>query len=157
MKKITIFAMLAIACMQNSFAQKSIKTNPSHLLYSYYAIKNALVAGNADTASAKAGEFISMLNGVDQEIIDKDTRQALLNDAGNISGSTDLKLQRAQFATFSTRMFALAKTVKLNTDAIYYQYCPMKKAYWLSNESDIKNPYYGNMMLTCGKVSETLK
>jgi hypothetical protein len=38
---------------------------------------------------------------------------------------------------------------------VYYQYCPMKKAYWLSKEKDIKNPYYGSSMLTCGKVAET--
>ncbi|MAQ74933.1 MAG: hypothetical protein CL613_01215 [Aquimarina sp.] len=31
----------------------------------------------------------------------------------------------------------------------------MKKAYWLSKEKDIKNPYYGSSMLTCGKVAET--
>jgi hypothetical protein len=32
----------------------------------------------------------------------------------------------------------------------------MKKSYWLSADEAIKNPYYGNMMLTCGKVSETI-
>jgi hypothetical protein len=36
-------------------------------------------------------------------------------------------------------------------------YCPMKKANWLSSSATIKNPYYGNSMLTCGKVVETLK
>lgn len=41
--------------------------------------------------------------------------------------------------------------------AVYYQYCPMKKAYWLSMEKEIKNPYYGSSMLTCGKVIETKK
>ena len=44
---------------------------------------------------------------------------------------------------------------------IYYQYCPMynggKGANWLSKENTVKNPYYGSMMLTCGKVVETIK
>jgi hypothetical protein len=37
------------------------------------------------------------------------------------------------------------------------QYCPMKKAYWLSDVSAIKNPYYNDkMMTTCGRVAATL-
>ena len=30
----------------------------------------------------------------------------------------------------------------------------MKKAAWLSSEKQIKNPYYGSSMLTCGEVTE---
>jgi len=33
----------------------------------------------------------------------------------------------------------------------------MKKTYWLSNEAAIKNPYYGNAMLNCGNVTDTMK
>jgi hypothetical protein len=43
----------------------------------------------------------------------------------------------------------------------YYQFCPMAKdgkgANWLSKENAVKNPYYGTMMLSCGKVIETIK
>ena len=43
----------------------------------------------------------------------------------------------------------------------YLDHCPMandgKGANWLSREKNIKNPYYGKAMLTCGKVTETLK
>jgi Cu(I)/Ag(I) efflux system membrane fusion protein len=33
----------------------------------------------------------------------------------------------------------------------------MKKAYWISAVEEVRNPYYGNAMLTCGNVSETVK
>jgi hypothetical protein len=49
------------------------------------------------------------------------------------------------------------KIVKNNSEireSVYYQYCPMKKMYWLSKEETIKNPYYGSKMLTCGNVSD---
>ncbi len=29
-------------------------------------------------------------------------------------------------------------------------------AYWLSKTSDIKNPYYGKKMLTCGEVKDSI-
>jgi hypothetical protein len=33
----------------------------------------------------------------------------------------------------------------------------MKKAAWLSETEEIRNPYFGNDMLECGKVTATLK
>ncbi|RYF85874.1 MAG: DUF3347 domain-containing protein, partial [Chitinophagaceae bacterium] len=45
---------------------------------------------------------------------------------------------------------------KLSDKPVYVQYCPMKKATWLSSEKQIRNPYYGSSMLTCGEVTETL-
>ncbi|RYF87461.1 MAG: DUF3347 domain-containing protein, partial [Chitinophagaceae bacterium] len=46
-------------------------------------------------------------------------------------------------------------SLKLSSQPIYLQYCPMKKASWLSSEKQIRNPYYGSSMLTCGEVTET--
>lgn len=157
MKKIIlIVAFFATAFLQQSFAQDSTSIQPSHLLHSYLDIKNALVDGNANTASTKAEKFVKTLNSIDTKIINEATRDALLKDASHISKTQDIKHQREHFATFSTNMYALAKAVKLSTEPIYYDYCPMKKTYWLSSEKAINNPYYGNAMLTCGKVAETL-
>jgi hypothetical protein len=149
-----IFALVATAFMQKGFAQDNTKTQ---LLNSYYNIKNALVAGNANTASIKADEFVKALNSIDTKIINEATRDALLKDASHISETKDIKHQREHFASFSTNMYTLAKAVKLTGDPVYYAYCPMKKAHWLSSEPAIINPYFGNAMLTCGKVEETLK
>ena len=155
--------MLATPFMQKGFAQlvptpREDNTNTSsQLLHSYYDIKNALVAGNANTASIKAEEFVKTLNGIDTKIINEAPRDALLKDAGHISESKDIKHQREYFAIFSTNMYNLIKSVKLTDQPVYYAYCPMKKSYWLSDAPAIKNPYYGSSMLTCGKVTETIK
>lgn len=157
MKKIFfMLAFTAIAFVQNSFAQDSTKAPASPLLNAYYTLKDALVSSNAGTAAASAGELATVINGTDAATINENTRTALLKDAGAISQSKDIALQREKFASLSNRMFELAKTVKLSAKPVYQQYCPMKKASWLSNEQAIKNPYYGNMMLTCGAVKTTL-
>jgi len=43
---------------------------------------------------------------------------------------------------------------------VYKQYCPMafdgKGAFWLSSSEEIRNPYYGDKMLKCGRVEETI-
>ena len=44
---------------------------------------------------------------------------------------------------------------------IYKDFCPMyndnKGAIWLSESKEIKNPYFGKSMSTCGTVKEELK
>ncbi|CAN5348228.1 hypothetical protein BH09BAC2_BH09BAC2_15450 [soil metagenome] len=159
MKKIfLIIAIVATAFAQNTFAQDTAQpTQQSLLLHSYYNIKDALIAGKAGKASLEAATFVKQFNKVDSGVISQDISTALLKDAIHISESKDIKHQREHFADFSTNMFALAKSVKLTSDPIYEVYCPMKKAYWLSNNKAIKNPYFGSAMLTCGSIKETLR
>jgi hypothetical protein len=58
-------------------------------------------------------------------------------------------------------MKSLVKASKLSMGSIYVEYCPMANdnegAYWLSNEKQIKNPYFGDAMLKCGSVKETIQ
>jgi len=115
-----------------------------------------LVTGDATSASANALAFSKTVNSIDYKVISEGNIQTLANDAGKISETKDLKKQREYFANFSINMAVVAKAVKLTDQPIYQAYCPMKKAYWLSNEKAIKNPYYGSSMLTCGQVTETL-
>ena len=159
MKKLLLLvALIATAFSQKSFAQESDnQTQLSQLLSSYYQVKNALIEGNSNTAALQAEEFLKTANGISNRTISEGSRNALVKDAGIISDSKDIKKQREVFANFSTNMYALAKSLKLTAEPIYYQYCPMKKAYWLSADKAVKNPYYGSAMLTCGKVTETIQ
>lgn len=153
MAMITISLLLSAKInSQDSTQQKQL----SQLLTYYYSIKDALVAGNANTAAVSADQFIKIANSIDYKLISEGNINALLKDATPISESKDIKVQREHFSNLSDNMATVAKAVKLTGDPIYQQYCPMKKANWLSRDKDIKNPYYGNAMLTCGKVVETI-
>ena len=157
MKKIFFMvALFATVFVQHSTAQDSTKIQPSLLLTSYYNLKDALVSSNANAAAASATELAKAINEADKETVKNESFNALLSDATAISQTKELKVQREKFATLSINMFALAKTAKLSAEPVYQQYCPMKKASWLSNNKAIKNPYYGSAMLTCGSVKETL-
>lgn len=157
MKKL-ILSVLVFATVFNStsFAQDSTQNQLPQLLANYYSIKDAMVAGNANLTSKASREFIKTANSIDYKIISEGNINALLKDATRISESTDIAKQREQFANLSKNMVLLAKSAKLSNDAIYEAYCPMKKANWLSKEKEIKNPYYGNAMLTCGQVVDTI-
>lgn len=148
-----IVALLAAVSIQHSFAQDLTQ---SPLLISYYNVKDAMISGNAATVTSRAEEFIKTVAGADEKTLPTESRVALLKDAEQISNSKNIKQQREIFAGLSTEMVVLAKAVKLSKAPVYQQYCPMKKASWLSSSKAVRNPYFGNAMLTCGKVTETL-
>lgn len=158
MKKIIIIAVVLFTTVTNTNAQNSTDSNlSSPVLQSYFKIKNALVAGNSSTASENATFLIESLGNFSNTAVSGASLKALMKDAGSIAGSKSLDKQRSSFASLSINMAALVKAAKLADKPIYYAYCPMKKAYWLSSEPEIKNPYYGNAMLSCGSVKETLQ
>jgi Cu(I)/Ag(I) efflux system membrane fusion protein len=64
--------------------------------------------------------------------------------------------QRRHFITLSNNMIELVKVFKAPEGKLFVQFCPManddKGAFWLSEEDQVRNPYYGDMMLKCGEV-----
>lgn len=119
----------------------------------YINAKTALVNSDSKTAEKAISTFYEAIKSDDNFAQKAQLQKATekLTKAGN-----DLEKQRATFNEVSTIMWKLVKDSDKVSQS-YYQYCPMKKAYWLSNEKDIKNPYYGSSMLTCGKIAETKK
>lgn len=161
MKKIiALFLFISSVVLVNAQAN----TELSGLLNTYYTIKNALVAGDAAKSSAQANEFVKFVGKVEAGKLSADEQKAfqavqakLSADAKAIGEAKDISKQRESFSSFSNNMISLAKAVKLSAQPVYVDYCPMKKASWLSAEQPIKNPYYGNSMLTCGSVKDTIK
>jgi hypothetical protein len=164
MKKILLLVALVATAFTQSFAQNTAKPAAlGSLLSSYYEVKNALIKSNSSDAATHASNFLKAVNAVDMKSLPEADMNAFMSfqdklafDAKHISESKDIAHQREHFANFSSNFFKLAKAVKLTDQAVYYDYCPMKKSYWLSADASIKNPYFGSQMLTCGKVTETL-
>ena len=131
---------------------KDEKLNSAYMHYLH--LKDALVSSNAGEAKKAAGELQKSL-----ESLSNGTKAAA--EAEKISASSDLKIQRTSFSPLSNEMTTLVKASKLASGSLYVEYCPMANnnqgAFWLSNEKEIKNPYFGEMMLKCGSVKEILQ
>lgn len=133
----------------------------------YFIVKDALVKSDGNATAIASKELLAAINGVKMDKLEMDVHMVwmkvvnqLKEDAQHIADTKDVKHQREHFMTLSKDIYALIKVSK-NETPVYYQFCPMyndgKGANWLSKESNIKNPYYGSMMLSCGKTVETLK
>lgn len=169
---ISIFAIVALfaACNQTQEnketpASDSLATVPAvevelrdtsiNQAYKCYEdLKNVLVTSNASEARIAASELAIALRKVKGS-----ENTAVLAD--KIAASTDLSEQRTTFTALSNDVITLFKQSEISSGSIYVQYCPMANegegGYWLSSQEEIMNPYYGDEMLHCGEVKETIE
>lgn len=134
----------------------------------YLHIKNALANDNAAEA-AKGGEAMttaigkldkSLLTAEQKKVFDAD-QDDLKEHAEHIGkNGSNIKHQREHFATMSEEIYALVKAFGAGRP-LYHDHCPMyndnKGGMWVSETKEVKNPYFGAEMLTCGKVEEVIE
>ncbi|GAA5030012.1 hypothetical protein GCM10011506_18740 [Marivirga lumbricoides] len=131
------------------------KDEATKLLSFYLEIKQALVEGELEKASASAASMQQVLDNKDSELAESISRPAK-----SIMQAVQLEEQRKKFSELSTVMYDMLKMTNILDYEIYWQYCPMalndEGAYWLSSSEQIENPYFGETMLRCGSTKEVL-
>lgn len=133
------------------------------ILKDYFNLKDALVGDDNDKAKELGATLASTLGNFDassysdseqQEL--KDIMEDATEHAEHISES-DIAHQREHFKIISkdvTDMVAITGT----ENTLYQLLCPMYDggSNWLSMSKDVKNPYYGSKMLTCGEMQKEI-
>jgi seryl-tRNA synthetase len=135
------------------------------IIKDYLALKNALIADNDKGASNAGKQLLNTLKNVDissvpsgkqkeyKEIADDARENA--EHIGDNAGKIDH--QREHLAFLSKDVSDLV-TLFGSSQKLYQDHCPMfndgKGAVWISETKAIKNPYYGNQMLSCGSVKK---
>lgn len=156
MKKLLFAIATSLLITTITFGQThSINSVTQH----YLEIQTALAKDDAVKAGTAAMEFNKEISNINMNDISSrlhpvfmQNQKALIGNSKDIATTKDIKTQRKVFIALSQNMIALAKTDKISNIILYEDYCPMKKASWLSSEKDIQNPYFGSSMPDCGKV-----
>lgn len=134
----------------------------------YIDLKNALVSSEAGKVKDEAADANEALAKVDMKLVEGAAHNDWMtylapmeSSLESIQASEDLEAQRKAFSTLSENLYKSIKAFGLDGKDAFYEYCPMafnnEGAYWLSEEDKIKNPYFGDKMLTCGEVTERLQ
>jgi len=134
---------------------------------SYVSLKEAFVATDAVKVKVEAEKVGQALKKVDMTLItdaahnDWMTYQQNLTKAiQDIQSQSEIEAQRSAFKNLSDELFKTIKAYGLGGTTAYYEFCPMafnnSGAYWLSDNATIRNPYFGDKMLSCGSVEEKL-
>jgi hypothetical protein len=115
----------------------------------YIELKDALVESSIEKAQAAAAKVSEYLG----------KHEVIKAQAAIITESSDIDAHRAAFETMSVSLYDNLKAEGSAT-LLYKQYCPMAfnntGAFWLSDKEEIRNPYFGDKMLKCGSVKETI-
>lgn len=133
----------------------------------YVSMKDAFVETDAGKVKSRSRDAIKALEDVDMTLLEGDAHmqwmdqlEGLEKNIMEINDSDEIEKQRKTFLELNNTFYRTVKTFGLNRDTVYYQYCPMadndQGGYWFSNEEEIRNPYFGDMMLKCGEVRETI-
>ncbi|MDF0716598.1 DUF3347 domain-containing protein [Muricauda sp. 334s03] len=137
----------------------------SEVIADYLTLKNALVSDDKDGA-AKAGEKLegSLKNLDTSKFSDEqqDELKDIIEDATEHAehiAKSDIGHQREHFDVLSKDVIDLL-AITGSDRTLYQAYCPMynnnKGAQWLSATKEIKNPYYGAKMMSCGSVQKEI-
>jgi hypothetical protein len=167
---------------QNTVADENVKTVPvsfasvdpaaiaymKELVQNYLTIKNALIDNNGSAAAAASDKISTTMKTFDKSLLSAeqkkvydDLEEDLKEHAAHIGKNGDkTDHQRNHFSMMSEVMYTLVKSFGSGI-TLYHDHCPMfndnKGAMWLSETKNIRNPYYGEKMMTCGSVMEVFK
>lgn len=147
-----ILGMTVYAQNENSIVFKDAKMNAAW--QHYIQLKNDLIESNHSKSKTSALVLEKSLRNV------KDAKESSVL-AGKIGIASSLEDQRILFSELNNSMTSFIAKGSLSSGVIYKDFCPMANdnegAYWFSSEKVITNPYFGDMMLRCGAVKETIQ
>lgn len=133
----------------------------------YLKLKNALFQGNSDAINNAIGSMQNEIDFVNPESLDGKGLDAWNSHMGlykdklrEMKHVKGLENKRSYFSHISEIMYCTIKSFGLKEGNLYTAFCPMafekKGAYWITDNKQIQNPYFGDKMPKCGEIKEEL-
>jgi len=157
----------AVAVIYSNVDAKAA-TSIKEIIEHYLHIKTALANDNSSEAATGAKAMGGAMGKLDKSLLTAEQKSAydkneeeLKEHAEHIAKNGDkIEHQRSHFAMMSEVVYELVKDFGAG-HPLYHIHCPMARdnqgAMWISEMKEVKNPYFGAKMLTCGTVEEVIK
>ena len=153
--------------MNSEKATSAMSSNTSidGIVANYLKLKNALANDNSKEAANSGNDLLASIGKVDMNSISKEQMKTYMDIADDLKENAEhigenagkLDHQREHFVLVSKDINDLIATFGTN-QKLYQDYCPMadegKGAIWISETKEIKNPYLGAKMPTCGSIKK---
>ena len=146
----------------------SATVSVKEIVSAYLQLKDAFTNDNTNDAATAGKALEAAFKSFDKSALtaeQKKTYEDIESDASEHAehigaNAGKIEHQREHFDLLSKDMYDLVKALGAG-QTLYKDFCPMynenKGAIWLSESKDIKNPYFGKAMSSCGTVKEELK
>ncbi len=137
------------------------------IVAAYLQLKNAFTNDNSNEAATAAESLQASFKTFDKKGLtgsQKKLYEDVADDGGEhaehiAKNGGNIAHQREHFEMLSKDIYDLIKGFGMG-QVLYKDFCPMynkgKGAFWISETKEIKNPYLGAAMPTCGTVKEEI-
>jgi len=154
--------------IQAGNSETKTASSMNEIIAGYLQLKNALANDNGTEAANGGKAILDAMQKFDKSSLTPeqkkdydDMESAMKENAEHIGENADkIAHQREHFDMLSQDMYDMVKEYGAG-QTLYKDYCPMyndkKGAIWISETKEIKNPYLGKKMPTCGEVKEEIK
>jgi len=137
----------------------------AEVLNAYFFVQKALADDKPEAAKKAAVQMAENLKNVDMHLLKGQAHMIWMRHLENLNriletmgGVTAIAKQREVFSQLSSQIIQTATAFPAKNRKIFKAFCPMafdnKGAFWLQDNGKIANPYFGEMMLRCGEISE---
>jgi len=136
------------------------------LIQPYLNLKDDFVATDAEAAANSAKTLLAELDKVNMGLVKgeahlywMDQLKGLKAHGSKIASIKQIEEQRKQFGFLSEILIHSFEVFGVAGKTLFVQHCPMafdnQGGDWLSDQEEIRNPYFGDKMLKCGLVKDT--
>lgn len=147
---------------------ESARQSLNPLFDEYIRLKDAFVEDDLEKAKAIASTLLEELDKINMNVFEGKAHNLWMQYHNEIKKSLktikaveNIGEGRKGFKNLSDQFIIMVKSFGSIGQTLYIQQCPMantnKGADWISNKKEIKNPYFGESMLTCGEIIQTIK
>jgi len=146
---------------------KAFKNQLKDFVKQYLILKDAFVNTDAQLAKKAIPDMLNQLKKVDMSLLQGDAHiywmdqlKVIKAHSKKINDIDDVEAQRQQFFYVTNAIINSIKAFGVSDDTFYVQHCPMafdnEGADWISDITGIQNPYFGDKMMKCGVVKDTI-
>jgi Cu(I)/Ag(I) efflux system membrane fusion protein len=133
----------------------------------YFTIQYDLSSDSLEEAKKSSEKLLEKLAAVDMNLLTGNAhmewmkQEKILKEASQkLAKANDIEAARVQLEILTGPMTVVIKTFSSMKTPVYRFHCPMafdnKGAYWLQNNKETRNPYFGASMLLCKDSVEPL-
>lgn len=116
----------------------------------YLKIQAALAGDSLTGVSADADAIAKAVQGDSMKMLPG----TVASEAESLAKASNLESARSAFKPLSNSLIKYLADNKVPAGTYHQAYCSMARASWLQSGTDIKNPYLGKAMLTCGVLKD---
>jgi hypothetical protein len=149
MKKLALVSLAVLLAIAGVSARQSPTPDATRaLVKSYLDIQGHLAADRFEDVKAPARTLAAQAAALGKP------GEAIAKAGTAMVSAADITAARDAFGPLSDAMIAhvQASGSKDVAAELRIAYCPMNKRSWLQREEQVRNPYFGAKMLTCGQL-----